>query len=406
MLLFALAIAGIFGQIGSYAAPAGPSACSNITSHLGSSKVVNNELNLKYINSTEYYNTLQDAYKPSCIVYPKSSQDVSVALQAIRAADSRFAIKAGGHNPNTFYSSVDDGVLIDLSSLNAKSYDPDTTLATYGPGGTFGDLYDYFVRYGRTVIGARLAGVGTGLALGGGMSYLSPQYGMACDSFRELEIVLPDGEIVTASNTSNPDLFFASRGGGGNAYGVVTKYTVQSRPAGQFFAGNIIYAFQQKDTVLEAISNFIQYNNDPKASIIGTYEKLPTPDLNLNLDEVIIMFLVYDGQDSGSAFANFTSIPYLINTLSIKTYPDVANMPIPYATEISRGANIFRVGVHRADTDEYRTAMDKWRDWGESNKGKYLLLSLDFQPVPKSLTDASKAQGETPCRCPTARGFG
>lgn len=105
--------------------------------------VVNSELNLKYINSTEYYNTLQDAYKPSCIVYPKSSQDVSVALQAIRAADSRFAIKAGGHNPNTFYSSVDDGVLIDLSSLNAKSYDPDTTLATYGPGGTFGDLYDY-----------------------------------------------------------------------------------------------------------------------------------------------------------------------------------------------------------------------------------------------------------------------
>lgn len=238
------------------------------------------------------------------------------------------------------------------------------------------------------------------------MSYLSPQYGMACDSFRELEIVQPDGEIVTASNTSNPDLFFASRGGGGNAYGVVTKYTVQSRPAGQFFAGNIIYAFQEKDTVLEAISNFIQYNNDPKASIIGTYEKLPTPDLNLNLDEAIIMFLVYDGQDSGSAFANFTSIPYLINTLSIKTYLDVANMPIPYSTEISRGANVFRVGVHRADTDEYRTAMDKWRDWGESNKGKYLLLSLDFQPVPKSLTDASRHRGETPCRCPTARGFG
>jgi FAD/FMN-containing dehydrogenase len=405
MLLFALAIAGIFGPIGSYATPAGPSACSNITSHLGSLKVVNSELNPKYINSTEYYNTLQDAYKPSCIVYPKSSQDVSVALQAIRAADSRFAIKAGGHNPNTFYSSVDDGVLIDLSSLNLKSYDPDTTLATYGPGGTFGDLYDYFVRYGRTVVGARLAGVGTGLALGGGMSYLSPQYGMACDSFRELEIVLPDGEIVTASNTSNPDLFFASRGGGGNAYGVVTEYTVQSRPAGQFFAGNIIYAFQQKDIVLEAISNFIQYNNDPKASIIGTYEKLPAPDLNLNLDEVIIMFLVYDGQDSGSAFANFTSIPYLINTLSIKTYPEVANMPIPYATEISRGANMFRVGVHRADTDEYKTAMDKWRDWGESNKGKYLLLSLDFQPVPKSLTDASKAQGGNAMQMPDGPWF-
>ncbi|CAG8232391.1 unnamed protein product [Penicillium nalgiovense] len=69
-------------------------------------------------------------------------------------------------------------------------------------------------------------------------------------SLTELDIVLPDGRIITASNTSNSDLFFASRGGRGNAYGVVTKYTVQSHSIGQFFAGNIIYAFPQKDTVV------------------------------------------------------------------------------------------------------------------------------------------------------------
>jgi hypothetical protein len=68
-------------------------------------------------------------------------------------------------------------------------------------------------------------------------------------------------------------------------------------------------------------------------------------------------------------------------------------MPLPIATEASRGNNIFRVGVHRADNDECKNALDVWRNWGESSKGKYLLLSLDFQPVPKSLTDASKAQG-------------
>ena len=76
--------------------------------------------------------------------------------------------------------------------------------------------------------------------------------------------------------------------------------------------GNIIYAFPQKDTVVEAIGNFIKYNTDPKATIIGAYEKLPTPDLNLNLDEAIIMFLVYDGPDPGTAFDNFTSIPHLL----------------------------------------------------------------------------------------------
>ena len=382
------------------ASTAGPSACSNITSQLGSSKVSTSELSLNYIESTEYYNTLQDNYKPSCIVYPESSQDVSTAIQAIRAAGSRFAIKAGGHNPNTFYSSVDKGVLLDLSSMTNKTYDEDTTLATYEPGGTFGDVYEYFAKWNRTVVGARLAGVGTGLALGGGMSYLSPQYGLACDSFRELEIVLPDGEIVTASEKSNPDLFFASRGGGGNAYGIVTKYTVQSRPIGEFWAGNLIYAFEQKDQVVEAIGNFIEYNTDPKAAIIGTYEKLPTPDLNLNLDEAIIMFLVYDGPDSGDAFKNFTNITPLINTMGIKTYTEVVNMPIPMTTEISRGSNMFRVGVHRPGNNSYENALNTWRNWAESNKGKYLLLSIDFQPVPKSLTDASKAQGGNAMQMP------
>ncbi|KAJ5684296.1 uncharacterized protein N7477_000641 [Penicillium maclennaniae] len=344
---------------------ADPAACANITTHLGSSKV--------------------DSYRPSCVVYPKTAQDVSIVLQAVRAADSRFAIKAGGHNPNTFYSSVDKGALLDMSYMTKKSYDPNTTLATYEPGGVFGDIYEYFAQFHRTVVGARLAGVGTGLALGGGMSYLSPQYGLACDSFRELEIVLPSGEIVTASNETNLDLFFASRGGGGNAYGVVTKYTVQSRPSGEFWAGNLIYAFPQKDNVIEAIGNFIQYNTDPKAAIIGTYEKLGTLDLNLNLDEAIIT--------------------PLLDTTGVKTYLEVVNMPIPMSTEISRGANIFRVGFHRPGDGSYENALDLWREWAETNKGKYTLLSLDFQPVPKSLTDASNAQGGNAMQMPDGPWF-
>lgn len=385
----------------------GSAACANLTSILGGSIVNSDALSLAYIEShTDYWNVLQDAYEPSCVVYPSSAQDVSITLQAVRAAGSRFAVKAGGHNPNTFFSSVDAGVLIDLGSMTNMSYDPDTTLATYEPGSVFGDLYDFYQQYNRTVVGARLAGVGTGLALGGGLSYLSPQYGMACDSFRELEIVLPSGEIVTASNTSDyADLFFASRGGGGNAYGVVTKYTVQSRPIAEFYAGNIIYLFEQVDAVASAIENFIQYNEDPKASIIGTYEILGTPSLELDLDQAVIMFLVYDGPDAGNAFANFTSIPYLLNLMGPKTYPEVANMPIPLSTELSRGDNIFRVGVHKIGDGGYQTALDTWRTWAENNKGSYVLTSIDFQPIPLSLTEASKAQGGNAMQMPDGPWF-
>ena len=373
----------------------GPTACKSLATSLGTSKVVSSPLSLQFIASTHgYWNTLQSSYIPSCVVLPTSTQDVSTAVKAIRAAKSRFAIKAGGHSPNKYFNSVANGVLIDLSKMTERTYDRATTLGTYQPGGDFGDIYQYFAPFNRTVVGARLAGVGTGLALGGGLSYLSSQYGLAADSFRELEVVIPDGSIVTASPSQNSDLFFACRGGGGNAYGIVTKYTVQTRPIGTFYAGNVIYALEQLDQVTEAMKNFARYNTDPKAAIIGTIEQFPIPQLitGLNLDQVAIMFLVYDGPDAKGAFNNFTSIPNLINTLGAKSYNDVVNMPIPFSTELSEGFNIFRVGVHRLDDNSFENALSIFHKWAGDNVGKYDLLSIDFQPIPKSLTDASKAQ--------------
>ncbi|KAL4801272.1 hypothetical protein BDV18DRAFT_167607 [Aspergillus unguis] len=377
------------------AAGPGDEACGNLTQTLGDKTVDRSIFSKQYKESVDsYFNTELSNYKPTCIVYPTSAEDVSIALKAIRRSDSRFAIKAGGHNPNDFYSSVDKGVLIDLSNLNGKWYDPDTKLATYQPGGDFGDVYDYFAQWNRTVVGARLAGVGTGLALGGGLSYLSSQYGMACDTFRELEVVLPSGEIVTASEHQNPDLFFGMRGGGGNAYGVVTKYTVQSVPANTFYAGLVVYVFEQNTKILDAISDFVQKNEDPKAAIIGTYMKLPTPGLDLNLDEVIMLFLVYDGKDPGDVFKGFTDIPHLLNTMGQKSYTEVVNMPVPDAAELNSGRNTFRVTVHGGD-EEGIQSLDKlykaWRQWGDDNKGQYLTTSFDIQPVPRSLTDASKS---------------
>jgi hypothetical protein len=387
--LFALTSASVTPR----ASLPGSSACTQLLTSLGSDKV-QTPLSLQYLATQEnYWNAVQSEYDPSCVVYPESAQDVSVALKTIKATASRFAVKAGGHNPNTFFASVDSGVLIDLNSMTERSYDPSTTLATYQPGGTWGDLYDYYQEHGRTVVGGRLAGVGTGLALGGGLSYLSGQYGMACDSFRELEVVLPNGNIVTASPTENQDLFFAERSGGGNAYGVVTKYTVQTRPSGTFHAGNLVFLLNETGKVLDAHRDFIKYNTDPKASVMVTINKIPTPTLgDLNLDEIVILFLVYDGANPGNAFANFTSIPHLVDTLGPKTYPEVVNMPVPMMTELTRGDNIFRVQVHRIEDDSYRKAYDAWEEWCESNKGSYAYASLDYYPVAKSLTDASNSQ--------------
>ncbi|KAI1421910.1 hypothetical protein F5Y12DRAFT_717907 [Xylaria sp. FL1777] len=381
-------------------------ACQNLTSTLGIGKAAVSQLDPRYINSrNSYWNTKLDAHAPACVVYPANAQDVSLILKAIKATGSRFAIKTAGHNTNDLFSSVENGVLIDLSEMTGKSYNASTTLATYEPGSSWGELYDYYLQFNRTVVGGRIYGVGTGLALGGGMSYLSPQYGMACDGFRELEVVLPSGDIVTATNTQNPDLFLGLRGGGGNAFGVVTKYTVQSRPIGTLYAGNLLYVSDHSEQVLNATRDFILYNTDPKAALLMNYNILSIPDLDLGLDQAALMFLVYDGEDPGDAYANFTAIPHLLNTLGLKTYPQVANLLLPNLAQLSRADNVFRIGVHRADDDSYRTTWERFHQWSQDNKGNYTYIHLDYNPVPKSLTDASRAQGSNAMEMPDGPWF-
>lgn len=122
----------VFGLLGLLEDPS--TACANLTSALGTGQTAVSHLDIRYIQSrTSYWNQKLKAHAPACVVYPENAQDVSQILKIVKASGSRFAIKAAGHNTNDFFSSVDDGVLIDLTHMTGKSYDESTTLATYEP---------------------------------------------------------------------------------------------------------------------------------------------------------------------------------------------------------------------------------------------------------------------------------
>ena len=105
--------------------------------------------------------------------------------------------------------------------------------------------YQFFHLY-SSHFNARNSGVGaSGLMLGGGLSYLSPAHGFACDNFRSLDVVLPSGELVTATKRNQYSDLFRALKGGGSRFGIVTKFEVNAIQTGTaadktWFGGSII----------------------------------------------------------------------------------------------------------------------------------------------------------------------
>jgi hypothetical protein len=114
--------------------------------------------NAEYMYATSHYwsNTNAEA-TPACVVFPTSAEDVSAVIQVLlRYPDVPFAVKSGGHNPNTGFSSVDGGVLISFQNLNSTTLSPDRETAAVGPGSQWKDAVGALEPYGLTVVGGRL----------------------------------------------------------------------------------------------------------------------------------------------------------------------------------------------------------------------------------------------------------
>jgi FAD/FMN-containing dehydrogenase len=165
-----------------------------------------------------YFDIKQQALTPNCIVQPKNAKEVATVVKILTTASilkpCQFAIRSGGHTPYAGASNIDDGVTIDLQYINAVKYDAKNALVNVGPAARWNDVFTTLEPLGVITPGGRSSTVGVGgLTLGGGISYFSPERGLICDNVLEFEVVLADGRIVTASNTSNPDLFTVLKGG-------------------------------------------------------------------------------------------------------------------------------------------------------------------------------------------------
>lgn len=203
----------------------------------------------EYDATRKVYNAMIDRY-PDVIVRCANVTDIRTAIEFAREHGLTVAIRGGGHN-GAGLGVCDHGLVIDLSLLKGVRVDPGTRTVRAEAGCTQADLNHAAGGFGLAVPVGVISTTGiAGLTLGGGTGYLTRKYGLALDNLLEADLVLADGSFITASAKSNPDLFWAIRGGGGN-FGVVTSFLFQAHPVTQVFGGPMLWDWEHAQEVLE-----------------------------------------------------------------------------------------------------------------------------------------------------------
>ncbi|MBR9757380.1 MAG: FAD-binding oxidoreductase [Algicola sp.] len=213
-----------------------------------------------YDEARTIYNAMIDK-KPAVIVTCKTKADVINAVNFARDNNTEVAVRSGGHN-GAGLALVDGGLVVDLSEMKAIAIDPLSKTVIVQPGNTLSDVdaatHEFGLALPSGIIGT--TGIG-GITLGGGLGYLSRKGGLTIDHLLECEVVLSNGNLVVANKDTNPDLFWALRGGGGN-FGVVVSFKFSLIDVKNVYAGPIFWPIEQAeevmgfyDTILKAASN-------------------------------------------------------------------------------------------------------------------------------------------------------
>jgi FAD/FMN-containing dehydrogenase len=160
---------------------------------------------------------------PALIARCRNAADVAASINFARDHGLAIAVRSGGHNV-AGYAVCDGGLMVDLSLMNGVRVAPGLDRAIVEGGATWGDVDAATAPFNRATPGGLISGTGVaGLTLSGGIGWLRGRHGLSCDNLKAADIVIADGKLVHASETQNPELLWALRGGGGN-FGVVVSF--------------------------------------------------------------------------------------------------------------------------------------------------------------------------------------
>ena len=259
---------------------------------------------------------------PSVIVRAADAADVAAAISFACRNDLEIAVRSGGHSL-AGHSSGDGTLVIDVRDMKGIHIDPDQGTVWAGAGLTAGELTNALAAHGLAVPFGDTGSVGLGgITLGGGIGWLVRKHGLTVDSLVAVEMVTASGEVVTASETENADLFWALRGGGGN-FGVVTRFRYRTHRLDGILGGAIFLP-----PTREVFRSLVPIAGSAPEELTTIGFVMPIPPLPFVPEEhhgkpaLALMFVYAGDPEAGqAAIAPFTQVatPYA-----------VAAMPMPY----------------------------------------------------------------------------
>jgi FAD/FMN-containing dehydrogenase len=175
-----------------------------------------------YLASANLRTQLAPALRAVC----KTEHAVAVMTDWVRSNNLSFAVRCGGHSYEGFSQSKE--VVIDLRGLQDISVDTGAGLVTVGAGVPLYEVYQKLANRGYAFPAGSCPTVGiAGHALGGGYGLLARSHGLTCDNLEQVTVINFEGRTLQPTATSEPDLFWACRGGGGGSFGIATQFVLR-----------------------------------------------------------------------------------------------------------------------------------------------------------------------------------
>src|SRR5215213_9832020 len=267
--------------------------------------------------------------RPLAIARVADAEDVATVVDFARDHFLPLAVRSGGHSL-AYLSVIDNAIVVDLSDMAGIEIDPEARIARVQPGATSGDLAGPANEFGLALSTGDTHSVGMGgLTTGGGIGFMVRKYGLAIDNLHAAQVVTAAGDIVTASAEDHPDLFWAIRGGGGNA-GIVTEFVFRLAPVSQVLGGELMLPASRE--VLRGYLNYAASAPDDLTTIANLMYAPPAPHVpQEHVGELVLSILVCwtgDIVDGERALAPLKALATPIaDAVAPIPYPQITSSP-------------------------------------------------------------------------------